>query len=298
MLKNVLFSWPLNSTFISRFMHWAIFTKKLSPNSVSSYMSHIKLIHKLRGLETSCCEDHYFKFQLRGAKNLHFYAEKKETNKKAMSLPLLKILGHEIAAANWSQDSKIVVSTAFCLAFFGSFRMGELLPKNCKTFNPFETMLWSDVQVFDDNSVRLHNKITKSRMEQGEYISLFKFDQHNCCPVTILLHLKSIKLNDETVNYPIFAFENGTFLTKAKLNKIIQGFLRPHLGKDAANYSCKSFRPALPSALAALPCSGNEKFIKRWGRWNSEAFERYIRLSHLAKKKIFKKFALALTSTL
>jgi len=261
-------------------------------------MSHIKLIHKLRGLDTSHCEDHHTKFLLRGAKNLHFYEQKKPASKKAMSLPLLKILGHEIAAANWSVDSKLVVWTACCLGFFGSFRMGELLPKYSSTFNPFETMLWSDIQFFDDNSVRLHNKIPKSRVEQGEYISLFEFNQHNCCPVTILSYLRSIKFNENTVNYPVFAFENGTFLTKAKLNKIIHGFIKPHLGIDAANYSCKSFRPALPSALAALPCSGNEKFIKRWGRWNSEAFERYVRLSHLAKRKIFKKFTIALNSHL
>jgi len=70
--------------------------------------------------------------------------------------------------------------------------------------------------------------------------------------------------------------------------------LKNHIGKDANYYSCKSFRPALPSALAALPKQGNEKFIKRWGRWDSVAFERYIRLSHLAKRKIFAKFSEAL----
>jgi len=72
--------------------------------------------------------------------------------------------------------------------------------------------------------------------------------------------------------------------------------LKPHLGEEAKLYSCKSFRAALPSALAALPCEGNEKFIKRWGRWDSNAFEKYIRLSHLAKRRIFEKFAIALNS--
>jgi hypothetical protein len=40
----------------------------------------------------------------------------------------------------------------------------------------------------------------------------------------------------------------------------------------------------------------NDTTIKRWGRWNSKAFERYIRLSHRAKKKLFAKFTKALNS--
>jgi hypothetical protein len=75
-----------------------------------------------------------------------------------------------------------------------------------------------------------------------------------------------------------------------KLNGILENLLEPHLGKDAKLYSCKSFRAALPSALAAFPNLGNKLAIKRWGRWNSEAFERYTRLNHNAKKRNFRTF--------
>jgi hypothetical protein len=34
--------------------------------------------------------------------------------------------------------------------------------------------------------------------------------------------------------------------------------------------------------------------IKKWGRWKSDAFERYTRLDHIAKKAIFEKFVSAL----
>jgi hypothetical protein len=294
--EKISVKWPLNSSVISRFLHWALFVKNLSPNSIGSYMSHLKLIHKLRGLNTSACEDHFFKYQLRGAKNLNFYTVRKKVSKKAMSLPLLKIIGHEIAASNWSDDSKLVTWAACCVGFFGSFRMGELLPKCKRSFNPFESLLWDDIVFFEDNSIQLHNKIPKSRTEHGEHISLFEFKNHNCCPVLSLSLLKSKRSDAKYLSYPVFAFENGTFLTKSKLNNIIHKCLQPHIQDEATLYSCKSFRAALPSALAALPCSSNEKFIKRWGRWNSEAFERYVRLSHLAKKRIFKKFELALNS--
>jgi hypothetical protein len=50
----------------------------------------------------------------------------------------------------------------------------------------------------------------------------------------------------------------------------------------------------LPSALASKPNIENDGSIKKWDRWKSEAFERYTRLDHIAKKAIFEKFVNAL----
>jgi len=40
----------------------------------------------------------------------------------------------------------------------------------------------------------------------------------------------------------------------------------------------------------------NDKSVRRWGRWDSDAFEQYIRLSHSAKHDLFKKFTVALNA--
>jgi hypothetical protein len=93
---------------------------------------------------------------------------------------------------------------------------------------------------------------------------------------------------------PVFKFDNGTYLTCKNLNKLIQFFLSKHIGEEAKFYYCHSFRGALPSALAAIPDMDNDPSIMKWGRWNSEAFEKYVRLSHVAKRELFKKFVLAL----
>ena len=63
-----------------------------------------------------------------------------------MSLPLLKLIGHEIAKASWDPNSKQVIWTACVVAFCGSFRLGEILAKNEWSFNTTETLLWSDVK--------------------------------------------------------------------------------------------------------------------------------------------------------
>jgi len=293
--KNVLLTWPVPSVIVSGFIHWAALEQKLTPNTIVSYMSHIKLIHKLRSLDYSACSDANCRYLIRGAKNLVFYSPVQKQNKKTMTLPLLRIFGHELAKTNWSTLSKSVVWSAVLTGFFGSFRMGELLPKYADSFNIHETLLWSDVKFFADGSLQIHNKIPKNRTEGGEFISLFKFSHHHCCPIEAISNLKSLSAANPNTALPVFAFENGRFLTCALLNKIMLRFFKPHLGIEAHLYTCRSFRSALQSVLATLPANGNEKFIKRWGRWNSKAFERYIRLSHLAKEKIFKKFVKALT---
>jgi hypothetical protein len=39
------FAWPLNETAISYFISWSSFVKKHSPNTTTTYLSMLKLIH-------------------------------------------------------------------------------------------------------------------------------------------------------------------------------------------------------------------------------------------------------------
>jgi hypothetical protein len=166
------------------------------------------------------------------------------------------------------------------------------LSKEENRFNPFETLLWRDIIFLNDGSAKIHNKVPKTRIAGGETISIFKFDKFSCCPIGALLKLK--KLSDTNENLPVFTFANGTFLTNDKLNATLRFFLGKRLGKQANGYSCQSFRGALPSALASNPAMGNDPTIKKWGRWHSAAFEKYTRLSHIAKKALFERFTKAL----
>jgi len=252
----------------------------------------LKLIHDLRRIDSTACNSFISRTLLRGAENLHFYEPKPAQNKKVMTLPLLEIIGHEISMENWSVKSKSVVRTALLLGFWGSFRFGELLTKDESSFHAMETLLWSDIKFVENDSVIIHNKIPKNRSPNGEFISLFEYKNENCCPVRALKLLKS--LSNVKKDGPVFVFDSGIYLTCKKLNTIIFHTLKKHIGIEAKAYSCRSFRAALPSALAAKPVIGNEQNIKRWGRWNSDAYERYTRLSHRMKRRLFQQFVLAL----
>ncbi|MFN9907353.1 MAG: hypothetical protein ACK56F_14735, partial [bacterium] len=134
-------------------------------------------------MPTDGCDSFLCKVQIRGAQNLQFYKQSNTGYKKVMTLPLLRILGHELANNQWSENSKLVVWSCYTIAFMGSFRLGEILSKSEHTFNYHETLLWKDVKFMKDGSVQIHNKIPKTRTKHGEFISLFPFPHFGCCPI-------------------------------------------------------------------------------------------------------------------
>ncbi len=202
---------------------------------------------------------------MKGAENLSYYNCKKSGNKRVMTLPLLKVIGHELSLLPWSNLSKSVTWTAMLCAFYGSFRFGELLSKNSYTFNESESLLWCDIKFVDNNSVIIHNKIPKTRNPNGEFISLFRFPDDAYCPINALLNEKLSKVIG-CQKIPVFNYGPNNFLTCKKMNEIILYTLSKNIGPEAVAYSCKSFRAALSSALASHPKLENDVNVKRWGR--------------------------------
>jgi hypothetical protein len=109
--------------------------------------------------------------------------------------------------------------------------------------NPYETLLWKDIQFLEDGSAKIHNKVPKTRTLGGETISLFPFPKYNCCPIAALKALKNLSTEGE--DYPVFSFSNGSFLTNQKLNAVIRFFLKKRIGKK----SCKLFMPVVQRRL-------------------------------------------------
>jgi hypothetical protein len=90
-------------------------------------------------LPLPCDNDFFILSVTKGAQNLDLHINLFKPAKFFMTFHLQKILGYEIATSHWKQDSKVVCWPASCVAFFGSFRIGEILPgENSKIH--FETM--------------------------------------------------------------------------------------------------------------------------------------------------------------
>ncbi len=135
------------------------------------YLSGLKLAHKLRNIDTKHFDDFLTKAMIKGAANLWLYSDTRKT-KFVMTFPLLKILGHEIAMQNWLDNSKRVLWPARCLAFFGSFRLGEILSQRDSSFGP-ETLMWNNVQIFESHAIIRIRFPKYMRARKGDFLDIF-----------------------------------------------------------------------------------------------------------------------------
>ena len=285
--KSVKESWPLSKFVLRDFVSWAIFKRNLKSSTVQSYLGSLLQMHKLNDLSCDSFYDAVLKSMIRGAENLSFYKDMSKGTKKVMTLPLLKILGHRISSSDWEDDTKQVFWTALVIAFFGSFRFGEILCRSESSHNKSEVLLWEDI-IFRKDSVTIKIKIPKTRNLKGECVDLFEIDEVSYCPVRALVRLRKLKGQSICNKEPVFMFKTGIFLTSVSLNATLYELLNPVIGAVAAGQiSGHSFRAALPSALARCPDLVAEEDIKLWGRWSSSSFKRYTRLTPNKRRKIF-----------
>ncbi len=202
-----------------------------------------------------------------------------------MTLSCLKILGHEVATSDWPVVYKSVFWAACTLAFFGSFRISEIL---CPAHDSFseDTLVWSDVVFNDKKSVTIHVRHPKSNKVGGEKVEVFEFNGHNCCPVRALYNLKSMQCN--LAFRPVFAFSDSEYLSKKYFNVTVSKMLSKHIPNR--RILGHSFRAGIPSALSANPDKVTPEEIQAWGRWSSNSYKAYTKLTHHGRRQIFEKF--------
>jgi hypothetical protein len=117
----------MSKHFLHSFTSWALSTKDLSHNTVKSYLHNISLVHKLKNIDHSNCNDFFLTTTLKGAKNLELYENLHKKGKPTITIQLLRNVGHEISKSKLSKLDKQVFWTTLTLAFWDSLRMGEKL---------------------------------------------------------------------------------------------------------------------------------------------------------------------------
>jgi len=200
-----------------------------------------------------------------------------------MSYPLLQLLRHNLAKSAISQQDRQMLWAAFCLAFFGSLRFGEILSNSSSSFLPKETLLWRDTSLLSPSHLLLKLKNTKTAA--FETVDIFSIPSLPECPVAAFSRFKisSIFLPDT----PVFTWKSGTFLTLKEVNSWIVQLLQPQLGPLSSQLSAHSFRAAIPTLLARFPESASSEEIMGWGRWKSSAYLSYTRLKPDQRQRIY-----------
>jgi hypothetical protein len=136
----------------------------------------------------------------------------------------LKRLRTKIFATKWENFNKWAFWGACLVAFFGSFRLGELLSPKSNSFDKKSTLRGKNV-VFHkkSNHWTIWIKSPKSNNPQGEKVYLFPFHNPDYCPVDILLRYSILKENHglSDKKLPFFRFLSGRNITIKKSKQIL-----------------------------------------------------------------------------
>ena len=180
---NITEMWPTNLELLKNYVQWAILDRGLSHTSIRSYLSSIRLAHTFMNIDSKIFDHEILKLMLRGAENTSIKCS--TPTRKIITIPIMKLIGHELACQNWSMYSKQVYWSACCTAFFGSTRMGEILAGSDHRFDPTSTLTWNDLKS-DDEKILLHIKNPKIKNSQGDFIDPYKSEGSSYCPVSSL----------------------------------------------------------------------------------------------------------------
>jgi hypothetical protein len=286
-------TWPIPKVVLRKYVDWAVNTKKLASSTIKLYLSDFKTAHKLRDLRTENFSDFFLNSMLKGAENLALYKGITKHARLVMTFALLKILGHAIAVSDWSTNSKRVYWTACCVAFFGSFRMGELLSANEHCIDT-ETLTWDCVNFTSETSTVIQIKFPKcGKNGNSQFVDLFKIEESEVCPVGCLRKLHSTSQSCVRGNLPVFTFKSGGYLSTHLFTKTLRSLLYPFLGENAKKFSGHSFRAGILAAIANHPSLLSNDDICKWGRWSSNSYQSYTRLKLSARREIYRKLLCA-----
>ena len=288
-------SWPLELGIIRAFTTFSLSSGRLSPSTVSSYLAGLRYLHIIRGFSVpSFLQDEHIKLILRGAKNINSPTSW-ANRRRHVSIPILRILHEEIHKSPWSGYMKTSLWALFCLAFFASARMGELVSNSRTSYDPNSTLRIRDVLDRGSN-ILIHLRQPKSGLSGGEFLHLFPFPHLNLCPVLAVRQLLQVsKERQLEAHLPLFRDDAGLPMNIQYINLVLKELLKKRIDLSDHAISAHSFRAGIPSQLQRTPDILDSNVVRGWSRWNSDSSDRYERLNTQQKKKLFEKISVALS---
>lgn len=238
-----------------------------SASTILSTLSAISFMHKLQG-----CSDptkHWLVSKMvAGARNMNPSSD--------LRLPItLSVLHKLLDTLDLVLDDQYalkLVRAMFLLAFHCFFRIGEIAPA-VKSFKG-RVLQHQHVQLVQGKEVVVSLVQFKHSGAQGpQSFRLQAQPGSKYCPVRAVS--KYIKLRPDK-HGPFFIHRGGSVFLRREFDQVLKDALSC-CGLSCKFYKGHSFRIGAATEAAASGCSDAQ--IRNLGRWSSDAFKKYIRLS-------------------
>lgn len=140
---------PMTNRNVIIFIHWLFENRGVSAATASSYMSGLRQLHLVNGVEVPILRPPIISQLLDGKKNVEVILSRQEKKQKRLpvTLNVMKLLKSEIKAMNGTLADKALLWAVSTIAFNGCLRIHELLSRKESEYDPEFTLLNQDIMV-------------------------------------------------------------------------------------------------------------------------------------------------------
>jgi len=284
---------PLRERDILIFIDYLARHRNLRGNTINCYLSGLRQLHVIAGITPPVIRSGLVKLVLKGLTNRDNIASKTAhlSGRLPMTSNVMLLLKKLIPTLNLSDVDKALIWAVATVAFAGAFRISEILCRTESTFDPDFDLLEKDVSFSTDRQGKTTAHFTlkcpkESKDSKVTTVDLFQNDGP-LCPIAAIKHWTNRIVHKR--NLPFFCFDDGTPLTGAKMNLLLDKTLGLYTDKSIGKFTTHSFRIGLATELGRLGYSDDQ--IKAAGRWSSRVFEAYIRLKRAKRSVVAKEIS-------
>lgn len=256
-------AWPVPVSDLAYFVSFC-FQQGSSPSSVTTYVSALSFVHKLKNLQDPA-DSFVIRKLLEGFKRLR---ARKDLRAPITEDVLIKIF-HALPYVCFNQYELFLFQAVFSLAYFGLFRVGELVFTGHRQSG--HPVRYNDIKVISE-CLKVRIGISKTN-QYGKPVCLNipAIQNEFICPVNTMQRYLSAR-----GFFPgnLFCHSNSSPLTRYQFSAVLSKAIS-HAGLSSQHYKSHSFRIGRATSLAIAGVSSEE--IKKLGRWKSHAYSSYIR---------------------
>ena len=258
---------PLNQWVLQCFVTWL--ARRISYKSIKVYLTGVQYFSTIIGYPERILHMHRLFYLLRGIRRQQG-TQFRRPRRTPITISHLQLLLAHIKDGIHSVADKAMLRSAVTLAFFGLLRVSEFVSQAESQYDPESTLLVSDVSITQDVQLaKITIKKSKTDPFKEGCIIRIAATYSDICPVRALFQLIRVH---PSMQGPPFTYQNGSYLTRSKLVQLLRLAL-----PDAPNVNTHSFRIGGASAAASAGLSDSQ--IQLIGRWSSDSYKRYIRVS-------------------